>query len=227
MVVGAFLTFPVSCSSWDSLLHSYGESCKLTPQPTRWEDHLPPFRKWPMTYYTVNTDRFTSSGPLEWLCHHSVQALARQKQPSIRTMSQWCMPGHPEAPMGQMLQKLSTDISIQIVTDALGAMHCSNGPRSEKCHPLVNHGFPGTGHPHLVDAEFTGATSVLLWLQEASRALIRTENILDRSTACSAFLHVSLTESCLRGHLGQHWVPAAMDMTIPLDMSLMSSWPFL
>lgn len=42
-------------------------------------------------------------------------------------------------------------------------------------------GFLGTLHPHLVNVKLTRATSVLLWLQEASRALIRKENILDRS----------------------------------------------
>lgn len=36
-------------------------------------------------------------------------------------------------------------------------------------------------HSHLVNVELTRATSVLLWLQEAGRALIRKENILDRS----------------------------------------------
>lgn len=81
-----------------------------------------------------------------------------------------------------MLQKLSTGTSIQAVTAALGALHGSNGPKSEKNVILFHSmGFVGMLHPHLVNVELTRATSVLLWLQEASRALIRKENILDRS----------------------------------------------
>lgn len=81
-----------------------------------------------------------------------------------------------------MLQKLSTGTSIQAVTAALGALHDSNGPKSEKNVILFHSmGFVGMLHPHLVNVELTRATSVLLWLQEASRAFIRKENILDRS----------------------------------------------
>lgn len=67
--------------------------------------------------------------------------------------------------------------------------------------------FLGTPHPHLVNVKLTRATSVLRWLQEASRALIRKENILDRSSAYRIFPQVSLTDSCQSDHSGQDSVP--------------------
>lgn len=67
--------------------------------------------------------------------------------------------------------------------------------------------FLGTPHPHPVNMKLTRATSVLWWLQEASRALIRKENILDSSSAYRVFPQVSLTDSCQSDHSGQDLVP--------------------
>lgn len=111
-----------------------------------------------------------------------------------------------------MLQKLSIGTSIQAVTAALGALRGSNGPKSEKKNVILLHSmdFLGTLHPHLVNVKLTRATSVLRWLQEASRALIRKENILDRSSAYRVFPQVSLSDSCQSDHSGQDSVPVTM-----------------